>query len=70
NDPVEQKKRFELTNQKRQKAEREVLPEDKDFMQALEYGLPPSAGIAMGIERLFMCFYEIKDIRELRSFSL
>jgi lysyl-tRNA synthetase class 2 len=70
NDVNEQQKRFEKTNEKRCLAGRESLPIDEDFMKALSYGLPPSGGIALGVERLFMCFYGIDDIREVRGFTI
>lgn len=70
NDPDEQRARFQKTNDKRIFSKKEALPIDEDFLQALKYGLPPSGGIALGVERLFMCFYDIKDIGLLRGFPL
>lgn len=70
NDPIEQRRRFSITNEKRKQAGRESIPVDEDFLQALDYGLPPSGGIALGVERLFMCFYNIKTIKEVRGFYL
>lgn len=70
NDPQEQKERF-LKDQEEQKAKYGYqLPIDKEFMNALESGMPPSAGIALGVERLFMAFKKITELRKLRLFSI
>jgi elongation factor P--(R)-beta-lysine ligase len=70
NDPQEQRRRFQITNEKRQMANRQPLPVDDEFIQALDFGLPPSGGIALGVERLFMCFYNISDIAKVRAFPI
>jgi lysyl-tRNA synthetase class 2 len=53
-DPVEQRRRFEEWARERRAAGREVYPLDEAFLTALETGMPPSGGIALGIDRLVM----------------
>lgn len=53
-DPVEQRRRFQLERQARQKAGRRVYPLDRPFLAALVEGLPPSGGNALGVDRLIM----------------
>lgn len=43
------------------------IPLDPDFFAALDYGLPPSAGIAIGLERLYMALYSLKDIHKIQK---
>ena len=47
-------------------AERRLL--DEEFMAALEFGMPPSVGIALGVERLFMALFDIKTLQDCRAF--
>lgn len=65
NDPKEQRRRFEDAASKRQRREAEVYPLDHDFMQALEKGMPPAGGIALGLDRLVMLFTDSSDISEV-----
>jgi lysyl-tRNA synthetase class 2 len=60
-DPVEQRKRFEEQNKLKQKLYKYQLPEPKNFYAAMERGLPPSAGIALGVERLLFAMCEIDN---------
>jgi len=55
-DPIEQRKRFEKCAEKRKMMRKTVYPLDEAFLEALETGLPPSGGIAIGLDRLFMLF--------------
>lgn len=68
NDPSLQRLRILEDLQKKKQMGKEEVPVDEQFMQALEAGLPPSAGIALGIERLFMAFYDIKKISDVKLF--
>lgn len=70
NSGLEQRARFE-TEQKNLKAgDKESQPLDEDFIEALEYGMPPLGGIGFGIDRLAMLFSNVKNIREVIAFPL
>lgn len=60
-DPFEQRKRFEEQNKLKQKLYKYQLPEPKNFYAAMDRGLPPSAGIALGVERLLFALCEIDN---------
>ena len=68
NDPAEQRKRSLEDLAKRQGLNPIHL--DEEFFHALESGMPPSAGIALGLERLFMAVLDIKKIEDLRLFPI
>jgi len=53
-DPVEQRRRFERERSDRASMDRPALPMPERFLEALRYGLPPSAGVALGVDRLLM----------------
>jgi lysyl-tRNA synthetase class 2 len=67
NDPVEQRERFQ-EQLREQTADEEVEIADEDFLQALEYGMPPTGGLGMGIDRLVMLFANQQSIREVILF--
>lgn len=68
NDPLEQRARFEEQEKMRQGGEEESHPLDEEFVEALEYGMPPAAGAAIGIDRLVMLLTDTKNIREVVLF--
>jgi elongation factor P--(R)-beta-lysine ligase len=70
NDPQVQKERFAQDLSKKVNLGKTPVPVDDDFVACLEVGLPPSAGIALGLERLFMVLMDISDIKELRLFPI
>lgn len=69
NDPAEQRRRFEDANRERLALGKPAMPIDEDLLRALESGMPPSGGIALGLDRLFMLFVDVHDIRSTRFFS-
>jgi lysyl-tRNA synthetase class 2 len=68
NDPVEQRRRMQIDLNEKKRLAKTELPMEEDFLLHLEQGMPPSAGIALGLERLFMAMHEVAEIRELRLF--
>ena len=65
NDPVEQRERFLRDQKKRVEYGRTPLEIDENFMCALQMGLPPCAGMAMGLERLFMALNDLSSIKQV-----
>ncbi len=55
---------------KKTRMQKEEIGLDQEFFDCLDAGMPPSGGIALGVERLFMCLFGIADIRELKIFPL
>jgi len=69
-DPAEQRQRFEEQAEERKKGNEETHPVDMDYVQTLEYGLPPTGGEGIGIDRLAMLLSNRKSIREVILFPL
>lgn len=68
-DAEEQLRRFEACAAKRAAAGSEVYPIDRPFIAALEQGMPPSGGIALGIDRLIMLLADVPNMQQLLPFS-
>ncbi len=68
NDPQEQARRFLQQLKERQSGDEEAMAYDEDFVKALEFGMPPTAGEGIGIDRLTMLFTDSESIREVLLF--
>jgi len=68
NDPLEQRERFEEQERLREKGDEEAQRLDEDFLEALEYGMPPCAGFGMGIDRLAALLTNSHTLREIILF--
>lgn len=68
NDPIDQKARFEAQERLRARGDEEAQSFDGDFIRALEYGMPPTAGFGMGIDRLTALLTDSHTLREVILF--
>ncbi len=69
NSPQEQLHRYERDCQERQRLGTTEVPLDQEFLQSVERGIPPTGGIALGVERFFMACQGVKKIQEVKGFS-
>jgi lysyl-tRNA synthetase class 2 len=67
-DPVDQRARFEDQARLAAEGEPETMHIDEDYIKALEWGLPPTAGLGLGIDRLAMLIADESNIREVIAF--
>ncbi|MCR3755187.1 MAG: lysine--tRNA ligase, constitutive [Candidatus Westeberhardia cardiocondylae] len=70
NDPEDQEKQFKKNTTETNETKDEIIPYDKNYIIALEHGLPPTAGLGIGIDRLVMLFTNKKTIRDVILFPL
>lgn len=68
NDPLEQKRRFEEQEKMYKQGFDEAQRMDKDFIEALEYGMPPCAGFGMGVDRFVVLLTDTRNLREIILF--
>lgn len=68
NDPIDQRERFAVQEKYRKEGDKEAQPADEEFIEAMEYGIPPAGGLGLSIDRLTMLLSDTKNIKEVILF--
>jgi lysyl-tRNA synthetase class 2 len=68
NDPIDQRERFTKEEANAKKGDKEAQPNDLEFVEALEYGMPPAGGVGIGMDRLAMLLTGTRNIKEIILF--
>ena len=69
-DPVDQRERFEEQARLRQRGDTEVMTVDEDFLDAMEYGMPPISGLGLGVDRFVSLLLNEENLRDVILFPL